>query len=173
MKRMNRKNVYCRHGSSHSFLPRRSVDQSQLVIGIADLTHYVQHHFLVGRKIWRGMAGSLLPVNRCGNFYEELLVGRCGFRSEGINRSEHLKSFLEFTAGASNACSCLYFWQVCKLGRTSQCHQINLDITGPIDLPHIVGWIEFPLDEVWIKSTFHQRDFPNSVGWNWLESTID
>ena len=101
MKRMDRKNVYCKHGSSHSFLPRRSVDQSRLVIGIADLTHFVQHHFLVGRKMWRGWQAVYSLWTSVGISSRNCCRGRCGFRSEGINRSEHLNPFLEFTAGAS------------------------------------------------------------------------
>ena len=46
-------------------------------------------------------------MNRCGNSDEELLIGGRGFRSKGINRSDHLKSFLELTAGTSNECCTL------------------------------------------------------------------
>ena len=168
MKRMNRKNVYCKHGSSHSFLPRRSVDQSRLVIGIADLTHFVQHHFLVGRKMWRGWQAVYSLWTSVGISSRNCCRGRCGSRSEGINRSEHLRVIPRIHSWSKQCMLLSTLLTGFQLG-ISQFHQINLDHTGPIHLPDKVKLIEFPFYGI---GQFHQMDFRNSVRWNWLESTI-
>ena len=174
MKRRNRKNVCCRHGSSHSFLPRRSDNHSQLVIGIGDLTHYVPASFPRGQE---NLTGSLFLVNRSGNFDEELLIGRRGFRSKGINRSDHLKSFLELTAGTSNECCTLltnhiFAWFACL---DFQFYQMNLHHTGPIDLPNLLQWIPwFHGMELYWGVNWMDCGTREFIGWTLvLESTLD